>query len=106
MTRPWRRLDASTLTTVPVNTGVFALRDGADALVSVHMAGGRSPTGLRGVLQAVLEERAPREVDFTYVSTNNYFTLYHERSAFPDRFDATNPFLRRDGHTVAQRGPS
>ena len=96
MTRPWRRLDASTLTTVPVNTGVFALRDGADALVSVHMAGGRSPTGLRGELQAVL----------TYVSTNNYFTLYHERSAFPDRFDATNPFLRRDGHTVAQRGPS
>ena len=105
MSRPWRVLDAAALKTVPINTGVFALRARNGAL-RVGFAGGRSLTGLRGELESVLQSDLNDEVEFTYVSTNNYFTLYRERREFPDRFDATSPFLRRDGRTVAQRGPS
>ena len=105
MSRPWRALDASALKTVPVNTGVFALR-GSNGALSVRLAGARSKTGLRGELESVLRANPDADVEFTFVSTNNYFTLYRERRAFPDRFDAVHPFLRRDGHTVAQRGPA
>jgi hypothetical protein len=106
VTRPWRRLDAPALSKVPVNTGVFAVREVEDGDVRAYMAGATARFGLRGELEAVLHVRYEEELEFTYVSTNNYFTLYRERRAFPDRFDAVHPFLRRDGHTVAQRGPA
>ncbi len=106
MTRPWRALELAALATVPVNTGVFALRNVGGGAISVHLAGGRSPMGLRGELESAWLARSGEAMEFTYVSTTNYFTLYRERSECPERFDSTNPFVRRDGHTVAQRGPA
>ena len=61
---------------------------------------------LRGELDDALRGANDVPLDFTYVSTNNYFTLYREWRDFPQRFDASNPFVRADGVTVAQRGPA
>ena len=106
MKRPWYRLDASVVSRLPVNTGVFALRDTTTGTVSLHLAGGRSRFGLRGELEKVLSSNPESSFDFTYVSTNNYFTLYREIVSFPARFDQGNPFVRRDGLSAAQRGSS
>jgi hypothetical protein len=105
MSQPWRHLNVEALETVPVSTGVFAVRDAASGIVSIHMAGARSALGLRGELETALRAPDGGSRDFTYVSTNNYFTLYREVTDFPDRFDAARPFVRRNGHTPAQQGP-
>ena len=105
MTRAWRPLDFAALANAPVNTGVYALRDHESGEVHLHVAGARSRFGLRGELTDALEARGDGVFDFTYVSTNNYFTLYREARDFPHRFDSGRPFVRVDGFTVAQRGP-
>lgn len=105
MTRPWRPLDRAALKNVPVNTGVFALREQTSGAVRLFVAGARSRRGLRGELEGALEESRAVALDFTYLSTNNYLTLYREWRDFPQRFDPENPFIRADGVTVAQRGP-
>lgn len=105
MTRPWRPLDTAALANVPVNTGVFALREQTSGAVRLFVAGARSRMGLRGELADALVESRGAALDFSYLSTNNYFTLYREWRDFPQRFDPGNPFVRADGVTVAQRGP-
>ncbi|MFZ1061898.1 MAG: hypothetical protein WAN30_00290 [Acidimicrobiales bacterium] len=106
MTRAWRELEPIGLGLVPVNTGVFAIRDLQSGALSIHVAGGRSVKGLRGELAKMLESRGDARLEFTYVSTSNYMTLYRERVDFAHRFDERSPFLRRDGRTPAQRGPT
>jgi len=106
MTREWRPLEEASIVTLPVNTGVYAVRERDRATVCVDMAGARSRLGLRGELSAVLAASNGAPLEFTYVSTNNYFTLYREWRDFPERFDATHPFVRANGTSVAQRGPA
>ena len=106
MARAWRSLDAAAIARLPVNTGVYALRERDNDEVRVYVAGATSRLGLRGELDDALRGANDVPLDFTYVSTNNYFTLYREWRDFPQRFDASNPFVRADGVTVAQRGPA
>jgi hypothetical protein len=105
MARAWRRLNATAIASVPVNTGVYALRECDTDNARVYVAGARSRLGLRGELDDALRGAHGAALEFTYVSTNNYFTLYREWRDFPQRFDASDPFVRADGVTVAQRGP-
>ncbi len=106
VSRAWRPLEFAALAEVPVSTGVYALRDRAGGGVHLHVAGARSRFGLRGELTNARESSGDGGFDFTYVSTNNYFTLYREARDFPHRFDPLHPFVRVDGFTVAQRGPA
>ncbi len=103
MTRGWRPLEDAAVATLPVNTGVYAVRERGCVTACVDIAGARSRLGLRGELSAVLAASNGAPLEFTYVSTNNYFTLYREWRDYPDRFDANDPFVRANG-VVAQRG--
>jgi len=74
---------------------VFALRNRWTSDEQIFVAGGRSRWGIRGEVARLLDDVVTVDHELAYAPTTNYWTLYRERVAFPQRFDDDRPFQRR-----------
>ena len=76
-TKPWRAVDAATVTALPGQLGVFELADAAERVVYIGRADARSLFGLRGEITRCLAD-FPEARSFRYEVTTAYHTRYLE----------------------------
>ena len=77
LTKTWRALEAGEVARLPGQLGVYHVGDGAGNVLFVGVAGGRSPFGLRGELEAELARRGPGFL-FRVEVNSQYHTRYRE----------------------------
>lgn len=74
--KPWRDLNAENVDRLAGELGVYHLADAEGHVVRIGYAGGRSPFGLRGELQAALA--AGKGARFRTEVTAQYLSRYEE----------------------------
>ena len=76
-TKPWRPIDATALTALPGQLGVFEFADADERIVFIGRADARSLFGLRGEI-ARLAKEVPTATLFRFEVTTAYHTRYLE----------------------------
>ena len=81
MVKPWRALDNDVIPQLPGQLGIYQIADHSGEILYIGFAGGRSLFGLRGELQAQLEQRDPdgvQRLQFRVEINTAYQTRYRE----------------------------
>ena len=76
--KPWIRLTAENVATLPGHLGVYQLANEAGEIVYIGAAGGRSPFGLKGALLEALQSPPAGAKQFRCEVNMAYHTRYLE----------------------------
>lgn len=76
--KPWIPLTPEHVASLAGHLGVYQLADASGAVVYIGVAGGRTPFGLKGLLQEALDAPPAQATHFRYEVTMAYHTRYLE----------------------------